>query len=32
MMARQELSHQQVLSHLIEGGDHYKTDMFMLVK
>ena len=32
MMARQELSHQQVLSYFIGGGDHYKTNTFRIVK
>lgn len=32
MMARQETSHQQVLSYLIGGGDHYKANSFRLLK
>lgn len=32
MMARQEMSHQQVMSYLIGGGDHYKSDTFRLLK
>ncbi|KAA1478248.1 hypothetical protein DENSPDRAFT_861822 [Dentipellis sp. KUC8613] len=28
MMARQELSHQQVMSYLVGGGDHYTSHMF----
>jgi hypothetical protein len=32
MMARQENSHQQVMSHLIGGGDHYKANTFKLLK
>lgn len=31
MMARQEISHQQVMSYLIGGGDHYKSDKFVLL-
>lgn len=32
MMARQEMSHQQVMSYLIGGGDHYKSETFRLLK
>lgn len=29
LMARQELSHQQVMSYLVAGGDHYKSHSFV---
>jgi hypothetical protein len=32
MMARQEMSHQQVLSHLVGGGDYYTSHTFRLLK
>ena len=32
MMARQETSHQQVMSYLIGGGDNYKSNTFRLLK
>jgi len=32
MMGRQEMSHQQVLSYFIGSGDHYKANMFRLLK
>lgn len=32
MMARQELSHQQVMSYLVGGGDHYKSHNFKVVR
>lgn len=32
LMARQELSHQQVMSYLIGGGDHYKSHTFQVLK
>lgn len=31
MMARQEISHQQVMSYLIGGGDHYTSDKFRVL-
>lgn len=31
MMAIQEISHQQVMSYLVGGGDHYKSDEFVLL-
>ena len=31
MMARQEISHQQVMSYLVGGGDHYKSDKFRVL-
>ena len=31
LMARQELSHQQVMSYLIGGGDHYKSHGFVSI-
>ena len=31
LMARQEMSHQQVMSNLIGGGDHYKSQAFVSV-
>lgn len=30
-MARQEVSHQQVMSYLVGGGDHYKSDKFRVL-
>jgi hypothetical protein len=32
MMARHEMSHQQILSYLISGGDHYKFNNFRILK
>ncbi|KAF8550781.1 hypothetical protein OG21DRAFT_1478399 [Imleria badia] len=29
LMARQELSHQQVMSYIVGGGDHYKSHTFI---
>ena len=31
MMARQEISHQQVMSYLVGGGDHYTSDRFRVL-
>jgi Helitron helicase-like domain at N-terminus/PIF1-like helicase len=31
MMARQEMSHQQVMSYLVGGGDHYSSDDFRIL-
>ena len=31
MMARQEISHQQVMSYLVGGGDHYTSDKFRVL-
>lgn len=31
LMARQEMSHQQVMSYLVGGGDHYKSHAFVSV-
>lgn len=31
MMARQEIPHQQVMSYLVGGGDHYKSDKFRVL-
>ena len=31
MMARQEISHQQVMSYIIGGGDHYTSDKFRVL-
>jgi hypothetical protein len=32
MMARHEMSHQQILSYIIGGGDHYKFNQFRILK
>lgn len=32
MMARHEMSHQQILSYMIGGGDHYKFNQFRILK
>lgn len=31
MMARQEIPHQQVISYLIGGGDHYRSEKFKVL-
>lgn len=31
MMGRQEIPHQQVMSYLVGGGDHYKSEMFRVL-
>lgn len=31
MMARQEISHQQVMSYIVGGGDHYTSDKFRVL-
>lgn len=32
MMGKQEMSHQQVMSYLVSGGDHYSSHVFHAFK